>query len=198
LSGDKQQEYFSDGLTEELLNSLSRINELHVTGRTSSFFFKGEHVDLSTVAHKLNVASVLEGSVRRSARTVRISAQLIDAVTGFHLWSQTYDRDLRDVLKLQSDIADSVASSLRVTLLEGLAAKIELGGTRDPAEFDPGLSRASMPARRNSAGVAVPPSMDSPAFMVLCDLSAARIHQRCERAGRLAERVGVLGVRSIV
>lgn len=136
LSGDKQQEYFSDGLTEELLNSLSRINELHVTGRTSSFFFKGEHVDLSTIAHKLNVASVLEGSVRRSARTVRISAQLIDAVTGFNLWSQTYDRDLRDVLKLQSDIADSVASSLRVTLLEGLAAKIELGGTRDPAAFD--------------------------------------------------------------
>jgi serine/threonine-protein kinase len=136
ISGDKEQEYFSDGLTEELLNSLSRINELRVTGRTSSFYFKGEHVDLSTIAHKLNVAAILEGSVRRSGHTVRITAELIDAVSGFHLWTQTYDRDLRDMLKLQSEIADSVASSLQVTLLGDVAAKIGLGGTHSPAAFD--------------------------------------------------------------
>jgi TolB-like protein/Flp pilus assembly protein TadD len=136
ISGDKEQEYFSDGLTEELLNSLARINELQVAGRTSSFYFKGEHTDLTTIARKLNVAAVLEGSVRRSTHTVRITAQLINAVTGFHLWSETYDRDLGDVLKLQTEIANAVASALKVTLLGDVTAKVELGGTRNPAAFD--------------------------------------------------------------
>ena len=136
MSGDKEQEYFSDGLTEELLDSLSRINELQVAARTSAFSFKGKDTDIATIARKLNVAAVLEGSVRRSAQTVRVTTQLINAVTGFHVWSQTYDRDLGDVLKLQSDIATAVASALKVTLLGDLAAKIELGGTRNPAAFD--------------------------------------------------------------
>jgi serine/threonine-protein kinase len=136
MSGDKEQEYFSDGLTEELLNSLSRINELQVAGRTSSFYFKGKDVDLGTVARKLNVAAVLEGSVRRSARTVRITAQLINAATGFHLWSQTYDRNLGDILALQTEIADAVTSALKVTLLGDIGPKIELGGTHNPAAFD--------------------------------------------------------------
>jgi TolB-like protein/Flp pilus assembly protein TadD len=135
LSGDKEQEYFSDGLTEELLNSLAEINELQVAARTSSFSFK-EHPDIATVAHKLNVGAVLEGSVRRSANTIRITVQLINAVTGFHLWSKTYDRDIGDVLKLQTEIATSVANALKVTLLGDVAAKVELGGTRDPAAFD--------------------------------------------------------------
>lgn len=136
ISGDQEQEYFSDGLTEELLNSLSRINELQVGARTSSFSFRGEHPDIATVAHKLNVAAVLEGSVRRSAHTVRITAQLVNGITGFHLWSETYDRDLGDVLKLQSEIAIAVAGALKVTLLSDEAAKIEVGGTHDPAALD--------------------------------------------------------------
>ena len=136
LSGDKEQEYFSEGLTEELLNSLSRINELQVAARTSSFSFAGEHPDIATVAHKLNVGAVLEGSVRRSAHTIRITTQLVNGISGFHVWSQTYDRDLGDVLKLQTEIATAVASALKVTLLGNEAAKIELGGTRDPAAFD--------------------------------------------------------------
>ena len=136
LSGDKEQEYFSDGLTEELLNSLSEINELQVAARTSAFSFKGKDNDIGTIARKLNVGAVLEGSVRRSAHTIRITAQLINAVTGFHLWSKTYDRDLGDVLKLQTEIATAVAGALKVTLLGDLAAKVELGGTRNPAAFD--------------------------------------------------------------
>src|SRR5262249_45607422 len=108
ISGDKEQQYFSDGLTQELLNSLSRINELQVAASTSSFSFQGEHPDITTVAHKLNVASVLEGSVRRFGNTVRITAQLSNALTGYHLWSQSYDRDLGDVLALQTEIADAV------------------------------------------------------------------------------------------
>ena len=135
LSGDKDQEYFSDGLTEELINSLVEIEGLQVAARTSSFSFK-EHPDIATVARKLNVGAVLEGSVRRSGNTVRITTQLINAVTGFHLWSKTYDRELSDVLKLQTEIATTVASSLRVTLVGDVSAKIELGGTRNPAAFD--------------------------------------------------------------
>jgi TolB-like protein len=131
ISGDKEQEYFSDGLTEELLNSLAEIDGLQVAARTSSFSFK-EHPDIATVAHKLNVGAVLEGSVRRSGHTIRISAQLINAVRGFHLWSKTYDRDLGDVLKLQTEIATAVASALKVTVLGDVAAKVELGGTATP------------------------------------------------------------------
>jgi TolB-like protein len=136
MSGDKEQEYFSDGLTEELLNSLAEINELQVAARTSAFSFKGKDTDIGTIARKLNVGAVLEGSVRRSANTVRITAQLINAVTGFHLWSKTYDRDLGDVLKLQTEIATAVADALKVTLLADTATRIELGGTRNPAAFD--------------------------------------------------------------
>lgn len=135
MSGDKEQEYFSEGLTEELLNSLSQISNLQVAARTSSFSFD-EHSDIGTVARKLNVAAVLEGSVRRSANTVRVTTQLINTVTGFHLWSKTYDRDLGDVLKLQTEIATAVAETLKVTLLGDVAARIALGGTRNPAAFD--------------------------------------------------------------
>jgi TolB-like protein len=136
LSGDASQEYFSDGMTEELLNSLARIREIQVAGRTSSFYFKGKDADLTTIAHKLNVGAVLEGSVRRSQHTVRVTAQLINAITGFHLWSETYDRNLGDVLDLQTEIANAVTSALKVTLLGDVAAKVELGGTRNPAAFD--------------------------------------------------------------
>src|SRR5262249_30766383 len=127
----------------ELLNDLARINELQVAARTSAFSFKGKDTDIGTIARKLNVGAVLEGSVRRSGHKIRITAQLNNAVTGFHLWSQTYDRDLGDVLQLQTEIATAVAAALKVTLLGDAAAKINLGGTRNPAAFDAYL-RASM------------------------------------------------------
>jgi serine/threonine-protein kinase len=146
MSGDKEQEYFSEGLTEELLNSLTEINELRVAGRASAFSFQGKDTDINTIARKLNVGAVLEGSVRRSGHTVRISAHLLNTATGFHMWSKTYDRDLGDVLKLQTEIATAVAGALKVTLLGNEAAKIELGGTRNPGAFDAYL-RASRAAR---------------------------------------------------
>jgi TolB-like protein len=136
MSGDKAQQYFSDGLTEELLNSLARITDLQVAARTSSFSSLGEHPDISTVAHKLNVGAVMEGSVRKSGRTIRITAQLVNGVTGFHIWSATYDRSLGDELRLQTEIATAVATALKVNILGDLSTKIELGGTRDPAAFD--------------------------------------------------------------
>ena len=136
MSGDKEQEYFSDGLSEELLNDLARINELQVAARTSAFSFKGKDADIGTIARKLNVGAVLEGSVRRSGHTIRITAQLNNALTGFHMWSQTYDRDLGDVLQLQTEIATAVAGALKVTLLGDAAARIESGGTRNPTALD--------------------------------------------------------------
>jgi eukaryotic-like serine/threonine-protein kinase len=117
LSPGKDQEYFSDGLAEELLNSLVKIQGLHVAARTSSFQFKGKNEDLRVIGQKLNVAAVLEGSVRKQGQRVRISAQLIQVSDGFHLWSEAYDRDLTDIFAVQEEIARSVAGSLRVTLL---------------------------------------------------------------------------------
>jgi TolB-like protein len=151
LSGDKEQEYFSDGLTEELLNSLSAINELQVAARTSAFSFKGKDNDIGMIARKLNVGALLEGSVRRSEHTIRITAQLIDAVTGFHLWSKTYDRNLGDVLDLQTEIATAVSEALKVTLLGDVAARIELGGTHNPAAFDSYLRASKAYASRHEA-----------------------------------------------
>ena len=151
LSEKKDQEYFSDGLTEELLNSLAELNELQVAARTSAFSFKGTNTDIGTIARKLNVGTVLEGSVRRSANTIRITVQLINAVTGFRLWSKTFDRDLGDVLKLQTEIATSVASALKVTLLGDIAVKVELGGTGNAAAFDAYLRGAKVNSSRRDA-----------------------------------------------
>jgi serine/threonine protein kinase/Tfp pilus assembly protein PilF len=117
LSPGKDQEYFSDGLAEELLNALARIPELHVTGRTSSFQFKGKAEDLRVIGQKLRVATLLEGSVRKAGNRVRITAQLVNATDGFHLWSETYDRDLDDIFAVQDEISRSIAKSLKVTLL---------------------------------------------------------------------------------
>ena len=136
MSGDKEQEYFSDGVSEELINALSHVDALQVCARTSSFAFKGKDADVGTIARKLNVAAILEGSIRRSGNTVRITAELVDAVNGFHMWSQSYDRDLRDILALQSDIAAAVAQEMRVKLLGDETARMEAGGTRSPAAYD--------------------------------------------------------------
>lgn len=136
MSGDPKQEYFSDGLTEELLDSLARVNELQVAARTSAFSFKGKDTDIGTIARKLNVGAILEGSVRRSGNTIRVTAQLNSTLTGFHLWSETYDRDLGDILKLQTEIARAVAAALKVRLLGDVVATIEVGGTRNPDAFD--------------------------------------------------------------
>jgi TolB-like protein len=136
LSGDPKQEYFSDGMSEELINALVHVEALRVTARTSSFSFKGESVDIGTIARKLNVAAILEGSVRRSGNTVRITAQLINTVSGVHMWSEDYDRDLKNALALQTDIATTVAQQLEARLLGDEAAKIGAGGTKNPEAYD--------------------------------------------------------------
>jgi TolB-like protein len=136
MSGDPKQDYFSDGLSEELLNSLAAIPDLQVAARTSSFSFKGRDVNVADIGRKLNVGAVLEGSVRKDGNEVRITAQLINALTGFHLWSHTYDRDLKNVLALQTEIATAVTQALQATLMANAAASIEIGSTKNPAAFD--------------------------------------------------------------
>jgi adenylate cyclase len=136
LSGDPKEEYFSDGVSEELINALSQIDALQVAARTSSFSFKGKNVDIRTIARTLGVASILEGSIRRSGNEVRITAQLINAVNGFHIWSKEYDHDLSNILALQSDIATSVAAQLQAKLVGDESAKIEAGGTHHPQAYD--------------------------------------------------------------
>jgi adenylate cyclase len=117
MSAGKDQEYFSDGISEELLNLLAKIPQLQVTARTSSFAFKGKEVAIPEIARTLHVAHVLEGSVRKAGNSVRITAQLIKAGTDTHLWSQTYDRKLDDVFAIQDEIAADVVKQLKVTLL---------------------------------------------------------------------------------
>lgn len=116
LSSDAEQEYFSDGLAEELLNKLAKIEGLRVAARTSSFTFKESHEDAPAIAARLGVANVLEGSVRKAGNQLRITAQLIEGEGGTHLWSETYDRELDDVFAIQEEIAEAVATKLRITL----------------------------------------------------------------------------------
>src|SRR5512143_1155308 len=119
MSPEPDQEYFSDGLSEELLNVLAKAPRLRVISRTSSFQFKGKSADIRTIAQKLNVAHVLEGSVRKSGKHVRITAQLVNAADGSHEWSQTYDRDLDDIFRVQDEIAGEVVKALQVILVDG-------------------------------------------------------------------------------
>ena len=116
LSNDPDNEYFSDGMSEELLNLLCKVPQLTVTSRTSSFSFKGKDVDMCTVARQLGVDVILEGSVRRSNERVRITAQLVDGKTDRHLWSETYDRELKDVFAVQDEIAHNIVKALELSL----------------------------------------------------------------------------------
>jgi serine/threonine protein kinase/predicted Zn-dependent protease len=119
MSEKHDQEYFSDGLSEELIDQLTRYTGLKVIARTSSFYFKGKNEDMRTIASKLGVAYLLEGSVRKSGKTLRITAQLIRASDGAHLWSQTYDRNLSDIFKVQDDVSEQVVQALKVALNSG-------------------------------------------------------------------------------
>ena len=116
LSPEGDQEYFADGISEEILNVLARVPDLRVAARTSSFQFRKQNLDIPTIARRLNVANVLEGSVRKAGTRVRITAQLIDAETGFHLWSDIYDREMLDILTLQDEIAGAIVGELKKRL----------------------------------------------------------------------------------
>ena len=135
ISSDKEQEYFSDGITEEILNSLASVKGLKVAGRTSSFAFKGQNQDLRKIGDLLGVDHILEGSVRKSGATVRITAQLVQVEDGFHLWSDTYDRELVDVFAIQDEIANEILKQLISRLLDEEIQLVETKRT-DPEVYD--------------------------------------------------------------
>jgi adenylate cyclase len=124
LSGDPEQEYFSDGISEEIINALTKTDQLFVIARNSSFTYKGKPVDVKQISRELGVRYVLEGSVRKSKDQVRITAQLIDATTGHHLWSDRYDRELKEIFAVQDEITMKIVTALRVRLTEGEQARL--------------------------------------------------------------------------
>ncbi len=136
MSGDPDNEYFSDGISEEILNLLGKLPQLKVASRTSSFAFKGKETSIPAVATELNVGTVLEGSVRRAGNQVRITAQLIDATSDTHLWSETYDREMKDVFAIQDDIAHSIVKALQVKLSPMERRALQNVATSEPEAYD--------------------------------------------------------------
>ncbi len=135
MSGDPEQEYFSDGITEDIITDLCKVSALSVVSRNTSFTFKGKHVDLAQVARQLKVSHVLEGSVRKAGNRVRITAQLIEGATDSHLWAERYDRDLNDIFALQDEISQAIVGALKLRLLPAEKKAIEHRATTNPEAY---------------------------------------------------------------
>ena len=135
MSGDPEQEYFSDGISEDIITDLSKVSALWVAARNTAFTFKGKHVDVPQVARQLKVSHVLEGSVRKAGGRVRITAQLVDGATGGHVWAERYDRDLNDIFALQDEISQAIVAALKLKLLPEEKKAIEQRGTTDPEAY---------------------------------------------------------------
>jgi TolB-like protein len=151
LSPAKDQEYFSDGIAEEILNALVKVKDLKVAGRTSSFYFKGKNEDLRKIGETLGVAHILEGSVRKQGEKVRITAQLVKADDGFHLWSETYDGDLADVFELQEQIARKITGELQLMLQGDQQTRLVPVATADPEGYTKFLQATAIFNRRERA-----------------------------------------------
>ena len=136
MSGDAEQEYFSDGISEDIITDLSKVSALAVISRNSAFMYKGKHVDLPKVARELKVSHVLEGSVRKSGGRVRITAQLIDGATNDHIWAERYDRDLNDIFALQDEISEAIVKALKLKLLPEEKKAIEQRGTESVEAYN--------------------------------------------------------------
>jgi adenylate cyclase len=136
ISGDAEQEYFSDGITEDIITDLSKVSALWVAARNTSFTFKGKHVDARQTARQLDVSHLLEGSVRKAGGRVRITAQLIDGASGGHVWAERYDRDLNDIFALQDEISQAIVAALRLKLLPEEKKAIEQRGTTNAEAYN--------------------------------------------------------------
>jgi len=136
MSADPENEYFTDGIAEEIINALSKVQALRVASRTSAFAFKGKSEDIGEIGRKLKVATVLEGSVRKAGNKLRVTAQLVNVADGYHLWSERYDRQLEDVFAIQDEIAENIVRALRVVLSEEEKRAIEQAPTTDIEAYD--------------------------------------------------------------
>jgi TolB-like protein/Flp pilus assembly protein TadD len=151
MSADAENEFLADGITEEIINALAQLPQLHVVARSSAFSFKGKHVDLRTVGEQLNVRTVLEGSVRRAGNHLRITAQLVNAADGYHLWSERYDRELKDIFEIQDEIARSIAGKLKITLAGGRQQQLVKVGTETLEAYELYLKGRALLPRRGPA-----------------------------------------------
>ena len=176
LSPNKDQEYFSDGMAEEILNSLVRVKDLKVAGRTSSFSFKGKNEDIRNIGKALGVANVLEGSVRKQGDKVRITAQLIRTKDGFHLWSETYDGDLQDVFELQERIAQAITGKLEVILQGEQKSRLVQVGTSNTEAYAFYLQASAIFNRRDGKRFAE--AIDMLKKAIALDPQYARAHSR--------------------
>ena len=136
MSGDAEQEYFADGITEDIITDLSKLSELHVIARNSSFTYKGKTVDVKQVGRELGVRYVLEGSVRKAGNRVRVTGQLIDAPTGGHIWAERFDRDLTDIFAVQDELTQEIISALKIKLTATQKTLIAGGGTKNMDAHD--------------------------------------------------------------
>ncbi len=176
MSGDKDNEYFSDGMSEEILNALAKVKDLKVAGRTWSFYYKGRNEDLRSIGKALGVANVLEGSVRKQGEKVRITAQLIRTDDDFHLWSETYDGDLKDVFALQERIARAITDQLQVVLAGKQAERLVNAGTENPEAYALFLQATGTFNRRD--GKHFPDAIAQLTEAIRLDPNFARAHSR--------------------
>ena len=176
LSPTKDQEYFSDGIAEEILNALVKVKGLKVAGRTSSFYYKGKNEDLRKIGETLGVAHILEGSVRKQGEKVRITAQLIKADDGFHLWSETYDGDLADVFELQERIARAITDELKIVLQGGQQQRLVPVATSSAEAYALYLQATGVFNRRDSARY--PDAIAALEEALRLDPAYARAHSR--------------------
>lgn len=157
MSSDPEQEYFSDGMAEEIINSLANLSGLRVAGRTSSFHFKGKNINLQKIGEKLNVLNILEGSIRKQGPRLRITAQLINVEDGFHLWSERYDRDVDDIFAIQEEIALAITEKLKITLFDNDKAIISKNPTENKEAYDLFLKGRYY---YNQRGTSIPKSLE--------------------------------------
>jgi len=154
MSADPEQEYFCDGISEEIINSLTQISELRVVARTSAFSFKGKDIDIREIGKKLNVDKVLEGSVRKSGKRLRITAQLISVIDGYHLWSERYDRNLEDVFEIQDEISLAIVDSLKMRLLKKEKERLVRRATKNSEAYNYYLKGRYFWNKRTKEGLA--------------------------------------------
>jgi len=185
ISDDPQQEYFSDGISEDIITDLSKVSALGVTARNTSFQFKGKSVDVPTIARQLRVTHVLEGSVRKAAGRVRITAQLINGASGEHVWAERYDRDLKDIFALQDEISEAVVKALKLRLLPEEKKAIEQRGTTNPEAYNLYLMARKLHARGHGM-------LRSAAVIRLCE-AAIKIEPNYARAWTLIAITQALG-----
>ncbi len=203
MSGEPEQEYFSDGISEDIITDLSNVSALSVVARNTSFTFKGESIDVKEVAQKLGVTHVLEGSVRKAGNRVRITAQLIDGVKGDHVWAARFDRDLTDIFEIQDEISKAIVDALKVKLLPAEKKAIEARGTSDVEAYNLYLMARRQwisggvgnPRREESiirlcqqATLLDPDYAQAWALMGLAQLELRFVHGRDENALPAAER----------